>query len=74
MIKKVNGEDAFQVMAHSFSVFSETAFTLAYSADGEHYTSYEDQTPAGENLIVNGVGKGMYFKLLGNSSEATINY
>lgn len=73
-MKKINDEQAFQVPAHSFSVFSESSFTLNYSADGIHYTTYEESTPAGETLIVNGVGKNMFFYLEGNSGEAIIRY
>lgn len=72
--KKINGEAAFQVLAHSFSVYSESSYTLAYSADGEHFTEYDEATPAGETLIVNGVAKNMMFKLVGNSAEAIITY
>lgn len=72
--KKVQGDAPFQVMAHSFSVYSEDAYTLNYSADGEHYTAYEDETPAGETLIVNGVAKNMYFRLDGNTAEASIMF
>lgn len=64
----------FQVQAHSFSVYSEAGYTLNYSADGVHYTAYSDATPAGETLIVNGVAKGMFFKLAGNTGEATITF
>lgn len=72
--KKVMGEGAFQVLAHSFSVYTPDAFTIAYSTDGEHFTNYEESTPAGETLIVNGVAKNMYFKLVGNTAEAIITY
>jgi hypothetical protein len=72
--KKVQGDAPFQVIAHSFSVYSDDAYTLNYSADGEHYTAYEEGTPAGETLIVNGVAKNMYFKLDGNTAEASIMY
>lgn len=71
---KVTGEAPFSVLAHSFSVYSPDKFTLNYSADGEHFTAYEEPTPAGETLIVNGVAKGMYFFLQDNASEAVITY
>lgn len=70
----VTGENHFSVLAHSFSIFSKDAYTLNYSADGEHFTAWEKETPAGETLIVNGVAKGMYFFLSGNGSDATITY
>lgn len=74
MKKIINGEQPFQVAAHSFSVYSDDAYTLNYSADGENYTAWGDSTPAGEVLIVNGVAKGMYFYLEGNTSTATITF
>ena len=76
MIKiKVQGEQPFQVLAHSFSCSpSEERYTLNYSADGKDYTAYTEETPAGEVLIVNGVAKNMYFKLVGNNSEVNVCY
>lgn len=73
-MKKITGEQPFQVAAHSFSVYSEDSYTLNYSADGVNYTAYDEATPAGETLIVNGVAKGMYFYLEGNASDATITF
>ena len=70
----VTDEAAFSVLAHSFSVYSDSSYTLNYSADGEHFTAWEESTPAGETLVVNGVAKGMYFYLDGNSGDAVIIY
>lgn len=73
--KKIHGGEGFQVLAHSFSVSpSSEGYTLAYSADGINFTEYTDATPADENLIVNGVAKGMWFQLVGNASDVVINY
>ena len=74
MKKIINGEQPFQIMAHSFSVYSEDAYTLNFSADGENYTAWDEETPAGETLIVNGVAKNMYFYLEGNTTNATITF
>lgn len=72
---KVNGENPFQVLAHSFSVSpSNESYTLQYSANGKEYTDWEETTPANETLVVNGVAKLMYFKLKGNNSDVDINY
>lgn len=72
---KINGENAFQVLAHSFSVSpSSQSYTLQYSANGIEFTDWEETTPANETLVVNGVGKFMYFKLKGNNSEVDIQY
>lgn len=74
-MKKIVGEAPFQVLAHSFSVSPSTSgYTLNYSADGIGYTAYTDATPANEVLIVNGVAKSMFFKLVGNTDTVTINY
>lgn len=73
--KQITGEQSFSPLAHSFGVSPSTSgYTLAYSADGVNYTLYEESTPANETLIVNGVPKGFYFRLAGNTSDVTINY
>lgn len=74
MVKKVIGETPFQVAAHSFGAYSNAGYTLAYSVDGVNYTAYEEATPAGENLFVNGVPKDAFFCLSGNTGTATITY
>lgn len=76
MIKiKIQGEQPFQVLAHSFSCSpSEEGYTLNYSADGIDYTAYTEETPANEVLIVNGIAKNMFFKLVGNNSEVNVCY
>lgn len=75
MIKVINGEQQFQVPAHSFSVGFTAGYTLQYSADGKDFTAWSAATPANEVLVVNGVGKDMWFKLSGNTTTATtINY
>ena len=72
---KISGETPFQVLAHSFSVSPSTSgYLLQYSANGEQFTSYSKETPANENLIVNGIGKFMYFKLSGNTDTVDIQY
>ena len=75
MIKVIKAEEQFQVLAHSFSVSpSNEGYTLNYSADGKDFTAYEEETPANEVLIVNGIAKNMWFKLVGNNSDVTINF
>ena len=75
MTIKVSGETPVQILAHSFVVSqSESGYTFAYSGDGINWTEYTDATPANEDLIVNGIAWGTYIKLVGNSSEVTINY
>lgn len=75
MVKYINGDEQFQVLAHSFSVGYTNGYTLQYSADGVNFTSWTAATPANEVLVVNGVAKNMWFKLSGNTTTATtINY
>lgn len=72
---KVNGEDAFQVLAHSFGVSPSTeGYTLQYSADGINYTDWDEATPANENLFVINIPKFSFFKLDGNASDVIIVY
>lgn len=72
---KINGEKPFQILAHSFSVSpSASGYTLQYSANGKDYTDWSENTPANENLVVNGIAKFMYFRLKNNTSEVDIQY
>lgn len=72
---RINGENAFQVLAHSFSISpSDSGYVLQYSANGEEYTDWDEATPANENLVVNGVGKFMFFKLKGNTDSVDVQY
>ena len=72
---KITGEQPFQVLATSFAVSpSAEGYTSNYSANGVEYTAWEEATPANEVLVVNGVAKLMYFKLVGNASDLDINY
>ena len=71
----IKGEAPFQVLSHSFIVSpSQEGYTLNYSADGVHWTAWSEATPAGENLITNGVAWGTYIKLLGNNTEVKVSY
>ena len=73
--KQISGATPFQCLAHSFSVSpSAQGYTLQYSADGVSYTSYSEETPANEVLIVNGIAAGMWFRLLGNEDTLTLQY
>lgn len=75
MVRYINSEEPFQVLAHSFSVGYTDGYTLNYSADGINYTAWSADTPSNEVLVVNGVAKNMWFKLVGNTTTATtINY
>ena len=70
----VSGENPFKVLKETFTLGpSAQGFTLAYSTskDGT-FTEYEEATPAGEVLIVNGVTPYSWFKLVGNTGEVEI--
>lgn len=72
---KINADEAFQVLSHSFGVSpSSSSYTLQYSADGKDFTDWEETTPANENLFVINTPKYAYFKLKGNSGEVTVIY
>lgn len=72
---KVQGETIFYIPSNEFAISpSAEGYTLAYSADGVNFTNYEEATPAGETLVVNGIPKFMKFKLVGNNSTVTIQY
>ena len=75
MVVKISGETPVQILSHSLSVSpSNESYYFEYSADGENYTTYSEETPSGENLIVNGIAFGQYIRLKGNASEVTIVY
>lgn len=72
---KITDEQIFGIPEKTFSVSaSESGYTLAYSADGVSFTNHTEPTPANEVLIVNGVAKGMTFKLVGNQGDVYIQY
>lgn len=72
---RIQGENAFQILSHSFAVSPSTnGYTLQYSANGEEFTDWEEATPANETLVVNGLAKFMFFKLKGNSGYVDIQY
>lgn len=73
--KIIHNDAPFQVLSHSFSLSpSNEGYTLQYSATGSDWTSYSDAVPANENLIVNGIAKGMYFRCLNNASDLVLVY
>lgn len=71
----LRGEQPIQVLSHSMIIGpSESGYTFCYSADGVTYTPYDQDTPANENLIVNGLAFGTYIKLSGNTGEVQISF
>ena len=70
---KINGEERFSVLAHSFAVGqTSNGYTLMYSAGDGNFTAWEEETPADETLVVNGIAKGMIFYLSGNTDDNVI--
>lgn len=73
--KTIKGEEAFSTMAHSMIISpSNETYTLQYSCDCENWTSWEESTPAGDNLIINGLPKNTFLRLKDNASTVSINY
>ena len=74
MTKKITGEQPFQTINGNFSVSpSNEGYTLQYSSDGISYTSWEEETPANEVLIVTGIPlMPIFWRLKGNNSDVTI--
>lgn len=69
----VQGEKSFKVLTDQMLIGpSESGYTLAYSADNENFTEYDEATPANENCIVNGAVRYSYWKLVGNTGEVTV--
>ena len=70
---KINGEERFSVLAHSFAVGqTSNGYTLMYSAGDGNFTAWEEETPADETLVVKGIAKGMIFYLSGNTDDNVI--
>ena len=70
---KINGEEKFSVLAHSFAVGqTSSGYTLMYSAGDGNFTAWEEATPADETLVVNDIAKGMIFYLSGNTDDNVI--
>ncbi len=72
---KVIDDAAFQVEAHNFAISpSATGYTLNYSADGTHFTPWDEATLPEVTQCVAGAALGMYFKLDGNVGEVVVTF
>lgn len=72
---KVTGEQPFQVGASRFCVgASESGYVLNYSADGVHFTPWNEGTPIDTDLVVTEAAEGMFFFLEGNESEVVVTW
>ena len=71
----LTGEQVIQVLSHSMIIGpSDDGYTFCYSADGVNFTPYDQDTPAGENTIINGLAFGTYVMLSGNTGEVQISF
>ena len=69
----VHNEEPFKVLNSSVTIgFSTSGYTLAYSANGSQFTNYTEATPANEVLIVNGLTRYSWLKLVGNSGDVEV--
>lgn len=69
----ISGENSFKVLKDSFMVGpSSSGYTLAFSADNVHFTPYDKETPANENLLVYGVVPYSFWMLSGNTGNVNI--
>lgn len=74
MIRKINGEEAFQTINGAFSVSkSNEEYRLAYSSNGINYTIWDEPVPAGEELLVTCPPFAVWYKLIGNKSIVEVN-
>lgn len=74
MIKTIQGEQPFQVLASNFSIGpSNEGYTLQISADGSNYSDLFS-VGSGVTRMVTGVANGSYYRLYGNDSEVSINW
>ena len=72
---KIKNEAQFQVNAPNFAISpSASGYTLYYSADGVHFTAWNDVVPADTTQVVACGAVGMYYKLVGNTSEVVVTY
>lgn len=66
----ISGENAFKCIKSTFAIGPTTnGYNLNYSVDKVNWTSWQDDTPANETLIVNGATPLMWFRLEGNTDE-----
>lgn len=63
-------EQPFKVINSNFAIAGTSAgYVLQYSTDKVNWSSWEEEVPANEELIVNGAKEYMWFRLSGNVDE-----
>lgn len=74
MITKINGEQAFQILASSFVVSPSTeGYSLEVSADGFSFSPLFKVAPNFVKMVTN-VVNGAFYRCKGNASSLTINW
>lgn len=69
----INGEQKFQILAHSMTIgHSSSGYTLMYGSGDGSYTAWGEATPSNETCIVSNFAKGTYFYLSGNTDTNVI--
>lgn len=71
----IQGEQIFRVPVSNFAISpSASGYTLNYSADGENFDAWDEATPADKNEIVTNAPCGLWYKLVGNTSDVKLQY
>lgn len=74
MIKKITGQQPFQILSSNFSISpSEQNYVLQISANGSDYSDLFTVS-AGQTKMVTNVANGSFYRLSGNESEVSINW
>lgn len=74
MILKINGEQAFQINASSFTISpSQTDYVLQVSADGQSFSDLFAVSANTTRMITN-VANGAFYRLKNNEGEVSINW
>ena len=70
----IHGEEVFRAQKDQFAVApSEGGYTIAYSADGVHFTEDTDAVvPANETLVYLGAMQYGWYKLSGNQGDVEV--
>lgn len=72
---KINGEKKFSVCSNYFAISAvDVDYTLQFSVDGENWTAVDGVTPAGENHIISGCPRNLYWRMKDNTGDALIQW
>lgn len=74
-VSNIKNEQVFQVDAPNFAISqSASGYTLNYSVDGANFAAWDDVTPENTIQVVQCAARGMYYKLVGNTSEVVVTF